>query len=336
MPLESNVQFISDLEPSNPIISDPREEGTNHLRNIKQSLRNTFPNVTGKVSATQDQLNALSDYVGSDGLIVPKVRYIDFEQSDTPYTDQDTYLRLSLWEDKYNLTKYSKADSSKSTWLYGTDMSGNFASLGNLTAGGGVFAAGGTELCPVGSIMLWWGTLASIPKGWVVCNGANGTPDLRNRVPRGAWDDNGRSAGGSDTQQLSVSGGTASAGGHTHSYSTDWAGQHSHGGNTAGHALTWAEMPEHYHNYTWSGITTEGHGTNTMGSGGDPSKWNGVNSTSPAGGSQPHSHGISDDGNHYHTGGTTNNGEHTHSLTANGSVSVMQAYMGLHFIMRVS
>ena len=30
---------------------------------------------------------------------------------------------------------------------------------------------------PAGGIIMWSGSLASIPAGWFVCNGANGTPD---------------------------------------------------------------------------------------------------------------------------------------------------------------
>jgi hypothetical protein len=37
-----------------------------------------------------------------------------------------------------------------------------------------------------GMIMLWSGSIASIPSGWALCNGSNGTPDLRNRFVVGA------------------------------------------------------------------------------------------------------------------------------------------------------
>lgn len=33
----------------------------------------------------------------------------------------------------------------------------------------------------IGVIILWSGSLVSIPAGWQLCNGTNGTPDLRNR-----------------------------------------------------------------------------------------------------------------------------------------------------------
>ncbi len=39
---------------------------------------------------------------------------------------------------------------------------------------------------PAGGIILWSGSIGSIPAGWVLCNGNNGTPDLRNRFVVGA------------------------------------------------------------------------------------------------------------------------------------------------------
>jgi hypothetical protein len=42
------------------------------------------------------------------------------------------------------------------------------------------------NLTPVGLISLWYGSVGSIPGGWALCNGSNGTPDLRNRFVLGA------------------------------------------------------------------------------------------------------------------------------------------------------
>ena len=39
---------------------------------------------------------------------------------------------------------------------------------------------------PSGSIIPWYGNLADIPDGFALCNGLNGTPDLRNRFLVGA------------------------------------------------------------------------------------------------------------------------------------------------------
>lgn len=39
---------------------------------------------------------------------------------------------------------------------------------------------------PSGVIVMWSGLLANIPAGWALCDGANGTPDLRDRFVKGA------------------------------------------------------------------------------------------------------------------------------------------------------
>jgi hypothetical protein len=39
---------------------------------------------------------------------------------------------------------------------------------------------------PSGLIAIWSGSTGSIPSGWVLCNGSNGTPDLRNSFILGA------------------------------------------------------------------------------------------------------------------------------------------------------
>jgi len=39
---------------------------------------------------------------------------------------------------------------------------------------------------PTGVIVMWSGSVASIPSGWFLCNGLNGTPDLRDRFVVGA------------------------------------------------------------------------------------------------------------------------------------------------------
>lgn len=40
---------------------------------------------------------------------------------------------------------------------------------------------------PTGVIVMWSGSIASIPSGWYLCNGSNGTPDLRNKFVIGAY-----------------------------------------------------------------------------------------------------------------------------------------------------
>ena len=39
---------------------------------------------------------------------------------------------------------------------------------------------------PAGMIMIWSGSVGSIPSGWTLCNGSNSTPDLRDKFVIGA------------------------------------------------------------------------------------------------------------------------------------------------------
>ncbi len=41
---------------------------------------------------------------------------------------------------------------------------------------------------PIGSILLWSGAIVNIPAGFILCNGAGGSPDLRNQFIVGAGD----------------------------------------------------------------------------------------------------------------------------------------------------
>ena len=64
----------------------------------------------------------------------------------------------------------------------------------------------GQSSLPVGSIIPWYGQIADIPNGFVLCNGSNGTPDLRNRFIVGAGNAYSLSAtGGTDSVTLSAS-----------------------------------------------------------------------------------------------------------------------------------
>lgn len=59
---------------------------------------------------------------------------------------------------------------------------------------------------PVGGIILWSGSASAIPAHWALCNGQNGTPDLRGRFIVGAGGSYSPGAtGGAETVTLSVS-----------------------------------------------------------------------------------------------------------------------------------
>lgn len=44
----------------------------------------------------------------------------------------------------------------------------------------------GPGMLPVGAIIIWSGAIGDIPTGWQICDGTNGTPNLRDRFVVGA------------------------------------------------------------------------------------------------------------------------------------------------------
>lgn len=59
---------------------------------------------------------------------------------------------------------------------------------------------------PVGTIVIWSGTADNIPTGWQLCDGTNGTPDLRDKFVLGAGTNHTvGETGGSETVALSIS-----------------------------------------------------------------------------------------------------------------------------------
>jgi len=56
MGLEAGT-YISDLNSSNPAASDVKSQGDDHLRLIKSTIKASFPNVTGAVSASHTELS---------------------------------------------------------------------------------------------------------------------------------------------------------------------------------------------------------------------------------------------------------------------------------------
>jgi hypothetical protein len=124
-------------------------------------------------------------------------------------------------------------------------MDGVTATTAEINTLDGIAPSGaGFGFIPSGGIILWSGSVASVPSGWFLCNGSNGTPDLRNRFVVGAGDTYAVGAtGGADSVTLDASQMPAHT--HTFSGSTNTTGAHTHtvpNGNSGGAStviLTW-------------------------------------------------------------------------------------------------
>jgi microcystin-dependent protein len=179
---------------------------------------------------------------------------------------------------------------------------------------------------PAGGIIMWSGV--SIPSGWFLCNGANGTPDLRGRFVVGSGGSYATGAtGGADSVTLSTSqipahshsGSTGSAGGHGHTASTGGAGGHAHSASTGSagshtHSASTNTVGDHTHDeyhYSTNG-SGDGVGPGASCCGGTV-KDGGIN-TGPAG-SHSHTVSVSSAGAHTHSVSVASVGDHTHSVS---------------------
>ncbi len=139
---------------------------------------------------------------------------------------------------------------------------------------------------PIGGIIMWSGSIASIPSKWALCNGqvSNGftTPDLRDRFIIGAGNNYNVSSTGGSKDAILVS--------HQHTGTTGTESQsHTHTGTTG------SESQSHTH----SGTT----GDNSVG----------------------HTHSGStgtESADHSHSGSTNTTGDHSHSGSTNGTGSI--------------
>jgi len=102
----------------------------------------------------------------------------------------------------------------------------------------GVDCAGNFGSLPSGSIMIWSGSQATIPVGWLLCNGTLGTPDLRNRFVTGAGSTYAVGGTGGVTTVTLTQAQTPS---HFHSFSgvTSTNGIHNHTVSDPTHAHTY-------------------------------------------------------------------------------------------------
>lgn len=122
----------------------------------------------------------------------------------------------------------------------GTTSTGAVQSVASVGTSGQVLTSNGAGALPSfqtitsfvsGMIMLWSGSAASIPSGWVLCNGSNSTPDLRDRFVVGAGSTYAVGATGGSADAVVVSHThTATDSGHTHNATLHTTGKS--GGDT--------------------------------------------------------------------------------------------------------
>ena len=116
---------------------------------------------------------------------------------------------------------------------------------------------------PSGAIVMWSGSIGSIPSGWLLCNGSSGTPDLRDRFIVGAGSTYAVAATGGSADAIVVT--------HTHTATVTDPG-HTHvtnpnpayvGSAQGGHSGGGAQNPDGYPALSINSATTGISVTNT-------------------------------------------------------------------------
>jgi hypothetical protein len=134
-----------------------------------------------------------------------------------------------------DLKEWQNGSSGDSMTIAGTlNVTGNLQLDGAAGTAGQVMVSAGSGSTPTwgnafvaGMIMLWSGSAASIPSGWLLCDGSNSTPDLRNRFVVGAGSTYAVGATGGSSDAIVVSHthtatSTVTDSGHFHTYQTGY------------------------------------------------------------------------------------------------------------------
>jgi len=171
-----------------------------------------------------------------------------------------------------------------------------------------------TGTVPIGGIILWSGSVASIPGGYALCNGSNGTPNLQDRFVVGAGSGYAVAATGGSANAAVIS--------HTHGVS------HTHGpGNLSGYTN---DPGNHTHplGITIANTAASGNGVNRNGNS-NPFQQNVGTGLGGA-----HNHSVFINGGSTAASSISSTGAATDGVA--GSNANLPPYYALAYIMRTS
>ena len=168
-------------------------------------------NVTGIVTTSGDfyalgRFRDVNSNPGSAGQILSSTgNGVDWIDADTTSVANSVNVGVNL--DSTNADQFVSffgANNGNNPNRVDNDFTYN-PSTNTLKVGNIVDSSGNASAFVTGMIILWYGNTGNIPGGWVLCDGNNSTPDLRDRfvIGAGSADHTPGSTGGSNSITLS-------------------------------------------------------------------------------------------------------------------------------------
>lgn len=116
------------------------------------------------------------------------------------------------------------------------------------------------DTLPIGAILMWAGPAASVPTGWQVCDGTNGTPDLRDKFIYGAMGDTSVGLTGGASTHVHTNPDTNNAdASHSHKISGTTSSASGGVNGTSGTSVTVASATHTHPFSTTTGAATSNH-----------------------------------------------------------------------------
>lgn len=168
----------------------------------------------------QDTMDDLADFVNSSGAYTGQGLMFDYvdKANNQTITGVKTFSNGIISNVTGNSETTTKWNTARSITLTG-DVTGT---ISGVDGSSNISIATSFALTKIisGMIIMWSGSQASIPSGWLLCNGSNGTPNLMDRFVIGAGNSYAVGATGGSKDATLVS--------HTHTATSTAAGAHSH------------------------------------------------------------------------------------------------------------